>query len=135
VRCRDEVRQFFRYRDRALSTNADILGNCTSELRAICQYDGTLPIPRHVLGCLRENKRKASGACAERVLEDQLAAAEDYQKDPAIAFSCSMEARRLCPGTQEGEGHMLACMQDKRQRVRCLGNCNEVDYRSWGVPH
>jgi hypothetical protein len=123
--CRFEVKQFYAQRERALSTHPGFIANCSTELRTICQYDGGLPLPGHVVGCLRQHKRKASHPCAELVLQEQLAAANDFSKDPSIAHSCSLEARRLCPGIPDGNGHMLACLHDKRRRVRVvvLGLC------------
>ena len=95
---------------------------------AVCEYSAPLAgqaagshVPRHVLACLRENNPQlASPACAQRVMDEQLAATHDYTSDWPLYDACRGDAERLCRPAHGDGVKVLVCLRTKKGQVWLL---------------
>lgn len=58
----------------------------------------------------RDQKDQLSRECAKEVFLVQLAIAQDYRADPAMAAACKEDVAKYCADVKEGGGRKAACL-------------------------
>lgn len=58
----------------------------------------------------RDQKDQLSRECAKEVFLVQLAIAQDYRADPAMAAACKEDVEKYCKDVKEGGGRKAACL-------------------------
>ena len=142
--CRAEVAAFAatNFNLDASSASAELLDVCHDDAVAVCEYSAPLAgqaagshVPRHVLACLRENNPQlASTACAQRVMDEQLAATHDYTSDWPLYDACRGDAERLCRPAHGDGVKVLVCLRSKKGQVCGCSriNCARVSSAACG---
>ena len=84
-----------------------------------------------IQACLDQNQAKVSGQCKATIVElrsllQKRAAARVY-----VLKACDVDARRLCPGVQPGDGNLLECFMkaERSASAQCRQAVTDAGYR------
>ena len=84
-----------------------------------------------IQSCLDQNQAKVSGQCRATIVEvrellQKRAAARVY-----VLKACDVDARRLCPGVQPGDGNLLECFfkAERSASPQCRQAVTDAGYR------
>jgi hypothetical protein len=100
------------------SKDDKLLSLCGGDAVRLCEHVASSHVPRHVLACLRERKADLRSPCRDRILQDQLLAAEDFRADWPLYEACRWDVEGLCRDLPTERGQVNPCLRDHRQEVR-----------------
>ena len=83
-------------------------GTCRADVQKLCK--GVQPGGGRIAGCLKQHESELSPGCRERI-----AAAREEGKE--LMEACKADAEALCKGVQAGQGRIMRCLVEHKDRV------------------
>ena len=85
---------------------------CKADIQKLC--GDVQPGQGRIQACLKQHKDEISQECKDRIA----AAVEKIQEKVAVvAEACKGDAAKLCPGVEPGEGRILKCLLQQKEKL------------------
>src|SRR5262249_25614951 len=88
---------------------------CRPDLEKFCK--GVKPGGGRLVECLKQHESELSGGCRAKLEEGKKRGAEAKERVDEFAEACKADAQKVCQGVQPGEGRVLNCLADNKDKV------------------
>lgn len=97
-------------------------GACRADVQKLCK--GVQPGGGRIASCLKQHESEVSPGCKARI-------AEAKEEGKEFADACKADAESLCKGVQPGQGRVMRCLMDHKDKVsaNCRSKIAEAETR------
>ena len=103
---------------------------CDKELTSYCS--NVTPGEGRILACLYAHQDKLSGRCEYALYDAAVQLERAVSALSYLANECDVDLEKFCASVEPGEGRILHCLNDNRDKVgkRCRSAMDDIDLKT-----